>query len=56
MRFYEKPKGKIIDIENILEIPTLEEDKEYTFVCSSWYKASQKVLETRKQWLKTYFM
>ena len=50
------PKGKIIDIENITKIPTLKKDKEYTFVCNSWYKASQKVLETRKQWFQTYFM
>lgn len=50
------PKGEIIDIENISKIPTLNEEKEYTFTCSSWYKASQKVLETRKEWFKTYFM
>ncbi len=50
------PKGEIIDIENISKIPTLEKNKEYTFTCSSGYKASQKVLETRKQWFETYFM
>ena len=49
------PKGEIIDIEKNFKIPKLELNKDYTFVCSSWYKASQKVLETRKQWFKTYF-
>ena len=50
------PKGMVIDIEKIDKIPTLEGWKEYTFTCSSGYKASEKVLEYRKKWYNVYFM
>lgn len=46
---------KLIDIEKEEKIPKLEKWKQYTFVCSSWYKASSKVLQTRKSWYETYF-
>jgi len=53
--FVEQAKWAIIDIEKIEQIPTLDKEKEYIFVCSSWYKASQKALEYRKKWYKTYY-
>ena len=51
-----KVKWILIDIEKIDKIPTLEKWKEYTFMCSSWYKASQKALEYRKNWYNTYYL
>lgn len=47
---------KLIDIEKNNKNIILKEWNKYTFTCSSWYKASQKVLETRKQWFETFFM
>jgi len=53
--FVENIKWELIDIENIDKIPTLDKDKDYTFVCSSWYKASQKAIEYKKKWFKVYY-
>ena len=49
-------KWEIINLEKIDWMPKLSKDKEYTFVCSSGYKASQAAYEFAKKWFKTYFM
>ena len=46
----------LIDIEKQEKIPKLEEWKKYTFICSSWYKASSMAFNTRKKWYETYFL
>ena len=53
--FTDKVRWILIDIEKVEQIPTLDKEKEYTFVCSSGYKASQKALEYRKKWYKTHY-
>jgi rhodanese-related sulfurtransferase len=53
--FTDEVKWEIIDIEKVEQIPTLDKEKEYTFVCSSWYKASQKALKYKDQWYKVYY-
>ncbi len=49
-------KWELIDIEKWEKIPKLEKWKQYTFLCSSWYKASSRVLQTRRSWYETYFL
>lgn len=51
-----KKLWELIDIEKQEKIPKLEKWKKYTFVCSSWYKASSMALKTRKEWYDTYFL
>ena len=45
-----------IYIEKINKIPTLEKWKQYTFVCSSWYKASKYAYKYKKQGYDVYYL
>ena len=52
----DKIRGEVINLEKIDRIPKLSSSKEYTFVCSSSYKASQLAYELAQRWFKTYFV
>jgi len=45
-----------IYIEKLDKIPTLEKWKQYTFICSSGYKASKQAYKYKKQWYDVYYL